>query len=148
MRPIHLHALNLALAGGLLVLTGCGDQSSSGTERPSDAANLPTLLMPAEKPDESFGFDALVGGELGINEQNCFTVGGNVLLAPWGSEVWADGAGVTIPGLGRIAIGEKVRGGGGYLDFGRGGLELPDTIRPCVGDAKQVEVARLNQDQG
>lgn len=46
MRPIHLHALNLALAGGLLVLTGCGDQSSSGTERPSDAANLPTLLMP------------------------------------------------------------------------------------------------------
>jgi len=100
----------VALGLGPLLTACAGGQVERVTAY--EESTRPVLLV---APETNAGSDAVVAGALGVNEAGCFTIGEDVLLAPHGSTVIADGTGIDLPGVGEVGIGEQIDGGGGYL---------------------------------
>jgi uncharacterized protein DUF6281 len=80
----------------------------------SKSPDTPRLLTSPEGP--AVGMEALVSGVLRVNDAGCFALGHQILVAPPGSTVGSDGESIVIPQLGRFAIGDTIRGGGGQSD--------------------------------
>ncbi|WP_154402621.1 hypothetical protein [Nocardioides speluncae] len=141
------HLVLTALVAAMLAAAGCGGETTAAedpAERPATGASQPTLLVRTSEPEGAMQFDALSGGTLGVNAHDCFTVSGNPLSVPAGSKVWPDGRGITIPELGRFAIGDKIRGGGGNFDLGPGGIKMSEQVRACTGGAQKAVLVRIN----
>lgn len=74
---------------------------------------------------------AFISAKLQVNAQGCFALDGELLLAPHGSTVLADGSGIDIPGLGVIKVGETITGGGGHNDYATE-TEVPAKMKGCM----------------
>jgi hypothetical protein len=94
------------------------------------------LLEPQSRPFD----EARVRGVLGINRANCFAIDGAPLLAPFGSKVAGEEA-IIVPGIGRIARGETVVSGGGYVDVKKS--DLSPLQRRCLTD-KPYEIVSIS----
>lgn len=130
--------LVVAAAVAALSLGGCGENdasSDSGGEQPGSTGQEPRLLTWTDKDDNTF--EAIVGGTLRVNRAGCFTVSGAVLVAPAGSRVVDAGNAIDIPQLGTRAIGDKVRGIGGYHT--RDDAKLTDEQLRCIPEGSNPE---------
>ncbi len=78
----------------------------------------PKLLTWAQTASGNPMTDALVAGELAVNDAGCVTIGSAILLAPPGSSVLADGSGISLAGHGEYPFGQSVQNlRGGYGDI-------------------------------
>lgn len=130
-----------ALATAAVVsLAGCGNDAKDlvaadgvrpvAISTPSAASSTTPVLLTEPNPAGP-SFAALVGGVLRVDKAGCFALDEFALIAPAGSTVVDDGAAVELTGMGRFAIGDKVRGGGGYIeDLER--KRVPVALRPCL----------------
>ncbi|MGJ9412338.1 hypothetical protein ACHAAC_06475 [Aeromicrobium sp. CF4.19] len=99
------------------VLGACrSDQNTpSATDPAPDVTNdVPTLLV-NQGADGRFG--ALVSGMVEVNDQDCLTVGGNLLIAPEGSFLHGDGKTLHLTGYELVDVGNEVQLGGGQEDL-------------------------------
>ena len=88
---------------------GCDAVQPDGRTPSTTSSDGPRLLTWEGPSDRSM--EAIVSGKLRVNGAGCFTLDDNLLMAPPGSEVVREGAGIAVPGLGEFDIGETVRGG-------------------------------------
>lgn len=137
VKQTAVSALATASAAGLC---GCGSDGkdlvagdgvpSAATSSPTPAASRTPVLLTEPNPGGP-RFAALVGGTLRIDKAGCFALDEFAVIAPAGSTVVDDGAAVELTGMGRFAIGDNIRGGGGYIeDLER--KRVPDALRPCL----------------
>lgn len=133
--PQHTVVLGLAIAA-VTMNAGCTGSSieddgdhSAGPDRSGPA--VPTLLI-SEGP-ENAGMEAIVSGTLGINDRECVTIDGQLLIAPRGSEITDDGSTILLTGYPAASIGETFTGTGGYVD------ELDEAWSTCL-DEEDGEV--------
>ena len=117
---------------------GCDAVQPDGRTPSTTSSDGPRLLTWEGPSDRSM--EAIVSGKLRVNGAGCFTLDDNLLMAPPGSEVVREGAGIAVPGLGEFDIGETVRGDGGYLYL----EEVDGGGSRCVDDNTSREVAVLS----
>jgi len=123
------------LASTVMLISACqGQHDDTQSPRPSADSSLvteggppdvPTLIVPIDEPEAVM--EAGVGGQLGINDRNCFTLDGDVFVAPFGSTV-AGELHAHITGFGIVQVGERVEGGGGTIEA----ANLPDIFEPTI----------------
>ena len=98
-----------ALTAGLVVLGGCGSESSSATGPPG--ARL--IVIPDPTREEMFG---RVSGSLGVNGQGCFTLDDRVLVVGNGWRVLPGGESIDVADVGIVEVGARATGAGGAID--------------------------------
>ncbi len=136
-------AVGATAAAAALVVAGVAiarDQIAETT--PSGAVpasgDVPVLVT---LPDTGLHMEAIVSGTLGVRD-GCFTVDGAVLIAPEGSTVSPDGQSIVMPGIATVQVGDKVIGGGGWVN------EAPDAAQPsnapCVEPVREDNFAILS----
>ncbi len=115
------------VAGGVLVLglTGCGLWGSA-TPAEQRAGGSILLAAPSDPGDV---MDAQILGTLTRTDEGCLALASEwgdvyVLQFPFGSELSDDGESVVVPGLGTLREGDRIDGGGGYID-------VPDAPEEC-----------------
>jgi hypothetical protein len=123
-----MHTGLVAAAIVVTVVSACGNTVTSSS---TDGSNEHRPLTELEPGGASF--EALVGGTLGLNSEDCFTLDGSVFVAPYGSEVAGDG--VEIEGMGLFALGSQVKGTGGHVHFADFIAPAQARYRSCRGDA-------------
>lgn len=102
------------------------ESNSSGSPQSARSA----ILLIAEA-DADGSFEARVGGVLAINDKQCFAIGTELLIAPQGSKVSADGKGVTLAGYdAEFRVGEEITVAGGHEDAQVS--SLPSEQAACV----------------
>ena len=128
-----------AVALAALGLSGCAGsgRDASGSEA-DETSRLVTWSSPGD--GEPMTLDAVVSGELALNAYNCYELGGVLLKAPPGSYANEDSS-IHVPGLGNFSIGDKVSGGGGYLEVKQEDLSSEEAA--CSGDADVVHIWAL-----
>ena len=128
-------AVGATAAAAALVVAGVA------IARDQIAETTPSVAVPASGdvpvlvtlPDTGVHMEAIVSGTLGVRN-GCFTVDNAVLIAPEGSTVSPDGQSIVVPGIATVDVGDKVIGGGGWVN------EVPDAVQPS--DAPCVEPVR------
>lgn len=117
MRPSDMRAIAELLVCVVVgvAAAGCGGRAAQAPPADGERQDSRPRLLTWHGPADA-SMQALVAGRLRVNDGGCFTVAGEVLMAPPGSRVVRDGGAVRIAGIGTVAAGERVRGGGGYLD--------------------------------
>jgi len=128
----------------VLVLAGC---ASAGQQpplndgpavplpmpvEPGNGATTPTLLVAPETRD---GLEALVGGVLEVNAAGCVSVGGDILIAPFGS--YASDSTIVLAGWGDFELGETFSASGG-LDEDVPVAEMDAEHAACVPSGEET----------
>ena len=143
-------AVNTTVTTALLI-AGC----TAGPDDLTQRAGGHVLWTPAHEP--RFHMEALIEGNLGVTETGCFTIlpvpleiapealenlsdeDHELVLEepevrpvqfPHGTALSDDGQSVDIPGIGDVALGELVSGGGGEIHTNEEGLK--DVAPECV----------------
>lgn len=121
------------LIAGFLVLpftAGCSSQPYPADRGDADAREpVPRLLTyPTDGSDGSM--QALMHGTLRVNDRGCFSLNGDPLVAPEGTRVVDGGSALVIPGIGRRAVGEHIRSGGGSLTLDE--FDFAAKMRRCL----------------
>lgn len=142
------------LVGGFLVAatTACASGSGAVTEAHRD----PTLFV---HDVTGQGSDAEVGGFLRYLEgADCFVLEPapdadppirNVPVFPPGSVVRQQGgqvAGVEVPGLGTVPLGDWITGGGGYANPDTTDRDLPSVAPECLSDDGELAFLHVVDD--
>lgn len=97
----------------------------------------PTLLTQAAPDrDDLVYLMAVACGVLNVNACGAFQLDDHLLLAPYGSVASKDPLGIEIPGVGFVAVGQTIRGSGGYSG-------VPDRHRHPA-DSKTHGIVLLN----
>ena len=147
-RPLVVGAAVVAVVAGCTDVSGAqsGTQSddaavpSGATTAPTgaDASYTPAMAITSDgatllvsTSDDPSGFEAIVSGTLGRNEQGCVTIGDRVAIAPKGS-TFTDTGGVSFEGYASYDFGEDVELGGGESPVAIVDLVEDDPIRDCV----------------
>ncbi|MFT4011207.1 MAG: hypothetical protein QM655_14315 [Nocardioidaceae bacterium] len=122
MRPsCRTRTIGTALGSVLLVsMSACDDADhSDGSPSPAlgqDHKSATLIVWSDNGREETPSDDALVTGALGISTHGCLVLNGvNILVAPPGSSVNAEGTRVSIAGLGEFGMGDTITGRGGYV---------------------------------
>lgn len=113
-----------------LVSVGCAPADSDAPSTPptspastspasSELAPTPTALVAGDTTllvagAGAIGFEAMVSGEVGVNDQGCVTIGGWLVVAPAGSTMTADGV-IELAGYEPVEVGDAFEGAGGYF---------------------------------
>ena len=126
-----------------LLLVGC-----SSTPAPEDVPAVP-LPMPIDEgiggevpaillvaPQTGVGFEALISGELGLNEYTCVTIGDKLLVAPFGSQI--DGTTVSLAGYGSFELGTSITPSAGGSETIAVAEATPEMVTCIPGDATEV----------
>ncbi|WP_119698270.1 hypothetical protein [Microbacterium halotolerans] len=113
MNRIFLYGLTVA---GVVALASCATETSPAGSPSDDAAEEPEVTLVLSENTNGAGFEAIVSGTLGVNEQNCVTLDDRILVVPAGSSIDGDG-GLEIPGYDSETIGGEVQYGGGQEEI-------------------------------
>ena len=109
----------------------CLASACSGGGASGDGRSKPRLIVQdAPRPGDVYQL-AFISAELQVNAQGCFALDGELLVAPHGSTVLADGSGIDVPGLGAVKVGETMSGGGGHSDYATES-EVPARMKGCM----------------
>lgn len=96
-----------------LVLSGCHGGSEMAGAKPSSSSKPSATVLVSDPTRASMS--ALGGGQLEV-VGGCLGANGDVIIWPPGTQVVVnDPLKISIPHLGRYAIGDTVRLGGGYI---------------------------------
>jgi hypothetical protein len=110
------------VVAGVLLLSGCAPYSV-------DTSGNATLVT--ETTDDGVRNLMLITGRLTVTDDGCFglNVGGveHPAVFPVGTE--ADRSTLTVPGLGDVAVGERIEAGGGYLRVADLPADFPQECR-------------------
>ena len=149
-----LRLVAIAVAGVVVVLalgvTGAWPNLHREVEPYADGPRSPRLVV---DPGWTRGGPyAELRGNLGVNEQGCLTLSGDVILAQGGARVSADGAAVTFRHHRPVAVTDAVVSAGGYVG-GRSSVRqrfTDDSDRPileallrCLGDDPDASVVQV-----
>ncbi len=114
-------ALALRICWVLVIVVLSGGCAQEDVEPTPDAGGHHLLVLPESFQDTQL---ATISGALGLNARDCFTLDGFLLLTAHGSRVLPGGEGIEIPGIGAVALGERIDGGAGGYVTDRGTLDL------------------------
>lgn len=102
----------------VLLLAGCAANGPSATDAVQRFNGTTALVVVSES---AAAMEAQVVGTLGRTESGCLALKHEgrtyVLQLPLGSRLNEDGRGVEVPGIGLLALGDRVDGGGGYHEL-------------------------------
>ena len=113
MNRLFRYALIVA---GAVALASCAAETSPAENPSEDAAVEPEVTLVLNENTNGDGFESIVSGTLGMNEQDCVTIGDRILVVPAGSSIDEDGV-VEVPGYDAGAIGDEVQYGGGQEEI-------------------------------
>ena len=110
------HLMVLGILAVSMVLAGC--------VRPPEQSEYVALVRP--QADETI-MTAEIEGNLALVNDRCFGIEAEegLFVAVFPSGTIADSESVTIPGIGRIEIGEHLSTGGGFIPPDRAGVDIP-----------------------
>lgn len=108
MKPNRLVTANLLLLA--LGLVACGEGGGSGVTTSTPTGNGPVVAHPEGSSD---GMQALIQGTLSLSG-GCLLVGEFPVIWPHGTTWDAENQTVELPDGHEVALGDQVRGGGGY----------------------------------
>jgi hypothetical protein len=144
LRWVVAGCVALGLIGAIMVVAAWWPRGSPDPY--ADGPGSPRLVV---QPREQGYMLAQMEGTLGVNEQHCVTLDGNVVIAPYGSRVTPDGRHVSFPGWAPIRIGTSLVGGGGYLG-GRDRIramnwddDMVGALENCLGQDPDVSVVQF-----
>jgi hypothetical protein len=119
----------LSLAGCTTAVPSTGESSAS-----EEIVPPPVVAVGTHSSGEPF-YAALVQGDLGLTDRGCFGLEaptGKVLPVVFqkGTTVLPELDGISVPGYGDIALGDRVSGSGGFFATqGLGDLDIPAVCR-------------------
>lgn len=128
------------LALGASCSSADSDAQPEGDPIPSSTATAvaggPRLLVSTIMPGaDPIGRDANVTGKLSLNEKDCYQLGDSILVAPYGSNIVDGGKAVELTGYGRFELGDRIKGGGGYMPAAL--PEVDPAWRDCIVNKKR-----------
>lgn len=113
MNKLFRYAL---IAAGAVALASCAAETAPAENPSEDAAVEPEVTLVINENTNGAGFESIVSGTLGVNEQNCVTIDDRILVVPAGSSTDGDGV-LEIPGYDSETIGGEVQYGGGQEEI-------------------------------
>lgn len=85
---------------------------------PASTTTVDTTILYAAGREPTAVMEAKVGGTLALSEGGCWVVDDGetqiFVQFPYGSKLTPGGQAVDVPGLGIVAVGDTIDGGGGY----------------------------------
>lgn len=120
----------------VVALTACvatTDAPSTSAPAADDVASAFTLVVSDDT--SGAGFDAIVSGTIGVNEQLCITIDDRILVTPAGSSISADGT-LTVPGYAPVAIGDAARFDGGQEEIPWSDAQIE--LQECSADGTET----------
>lgn len=144
MRPMTVKHVRLSAANVLLValVAACGDGDRTGVDS-SSIGNGPVVGHPAK--GDGVGMTALIDGLLTMS-QGCLLVGEFRVVWPYGTTWDAEAQAVRLSDSQVVALGDRVRGGGGFLHLSDLGTEFAEPLADCPTNQYE-EVAMFNAEE-
>src|SRR5262245_2006754 len=101
----------------LAARSACGTESGADPLAAEPVTSQPPILLTYPLLKNAFDMDALIVGDLELNDAHCFTIGGIPIVVPETWHVNAAGDGIVLPSGQEWLLGAPVRWGGGVSPY-------------------------------
>ena len=125
MRHLRLAATNLLLL--VLVAAGCGEAEGEAQVSPSPTVDDPVVAAPAPRGG---ALEAGIAGSLTMSD-GCLMVGELPVVWPYGTTWDPKEQAVQLSDGQVVALGDRVRGGGGYLYLSDLRADFAEALADC-----------------